>query len=125
MPPLTLEQHERLWAISETPMALVDLTDRFVRCNQAFCSIVGYSESELQLRKWTDITHPDDLAGDIASTVARKGHPHRTVEILAKRLTLLWSPDNQTPSTPNSPLSKVTLGVGFHPSFSTLLQITQ
>jgi PAS domain S-box-containing protein len=69
MPPLTLHQHEHLWAVSETPLALVDLDNRFVRCNHSFCSIVGYSESELQLRRWTDITHPDDVAGDIASTI--------------------------------------------------------
>jgi len=67
MPPLDLAQYEALWAISEIPMALVDLDDRFVRCNRAFCGIVGYAQHELRLRTWKQITHPDDLEGDIAS----------------------------------------------------------
>ncbi len=70
MPPLTLDQHEHLWSVSETPMALVDINDRYVRCNRAYCAITGYAESELQLRRWQDITHPDDIAGDIASSAA-------------------------------------------------------
>jgi len=85
MPPLTLKQHERLWAVSETPMALVDLSDRFVRCNMAYCNLVGYAESELQIRKWQDITHPDDLAGDIASTVALRANSDSDGYGLTKR----------------------------------------
>jgi PAS domain S-box-containing protein len=67
MPPLTLDQYERLWRASEIPLALVDSGNRFVRCNRAFCSIVGYAEHELKLRTWQSITHPDDVEGDEAS----------------------------------------------------------
>lgn len=70
MSPLTLEQHEHFWEISEIPMALVSPSGGFVRCNRAYCSITGYAESELRLRKWQQITHPDDLEGDLASVAA-------------------------------------------------------
>ncbi len=70
MPPITLDQYDRLWTISEIPMAVVDLDDRFVRCNRAYCQLLGYSESELKLRKWPQVTHPDDVEVDIASTIA-------------------------------------------------------
>ncbi|HEY9664922.1 MAG TPA: PAS domain S-box protein, partial [Allocoleopsis sp.] len=45
-------------------MVQVDLTGRFVRTNPAFCDIVGYSEAELSVRTFREITHPDDLAED-------------------------------------------------------------
>jgi len=67
MPPLTLEQYDRLWAASEIPMAIVDLDHRFMRCNRAYCFLVGYSASELKLRTWQSITHPDDITGDESS----------------------------------------------------------
>jgi PAS domain S-box-containing protein len=67
MAPLTLEQYDRLWAISEIPMALVSPDNRFVRCNRSYCTLTGYAESELLARKWTQITHPDDVEGDLFS----------------------------------------------------------
>lgn len=51
-------------------MVQVDLAGRFVRVNQTFCDIVGYSESELSLRTFREITHPEDLAED-ESNLAR------------------------------------------------------
>ena len=45
-------------------MAYVGLDGRFIRINKKFCDIVGYPESELVELKFTDITHPDDLAAD-------------------------------------------------------------
>ena len=34
---------------------------RFLRLNQRFCDIVGYSQEEMLARTFQDITHPDDL----------------------------------------------------------------
>jgi PAS domain S-box-containing protein len=67
MPPLTLSQYERLWNISEIPMAVVALDHRFIRCNRSYCTLTGYAESELLARRWPQITHPDDVDGDVAS----------------------------------------------------------
>jgi PAS domain S-box-containing protein len=39
-----------------------DPTGRFLRLNETFCAILGYSREELLLKKIQDITHPDDLA---------------------------------------------------------------
>jgi PAS domain S-box-containing protein len=34
---------------------------RFVRCNNTFCTLLGYSEETLQKKNWGDLTHPDDV----------------------------------------------------------------
>ncbi|HAN91763.1 MAG TPA: hypothetical protein DCQ33_06740 [Nitrospira sp.] len=61
------EERFRL-TIDEAPigMALVALDGRFVRVNHALCEIVGYSPAELTTLAFHDITHPDDLAADVA-----------------------------------------------------------
>ncbi|UCC79233.1 MAG: PAS domain S-box protein [Candidatus Zixiibacteriota bacterium] len=38
---------------------------KFIRINQRFCAIVGYSKDELIRRTFQDITHPDDVQRDI------------------------------------------------------------
>jgi PAS domain S-box-containing protein len=40
---------------------------RFLRVNEMFCRITGYSSGELLQKGFPDITHPDDLARDVAS----------------------------------------------------------
>jgi PAS domain S-box-containing protein len=47
-------------------MALVALDGHFVRVNRALCEIVGYSAAELMSLRFQAITHPDDLATDVA-----------------------------------------------------------
>ncbi len=47
-------------------MAIAALDGRWVRVNQAFCDIVGYSAKELTQKSFQDITHPDDLTTDLA-----------------------------------------------------------
>ena len=44
----------------------MDLDGRFLRVNQKFCDIVGYSRDELLERTCQEITHPDDLEPDIS-----------------------------------------------------------
>jgi PAS domain S-box-containing protein len=38
---------------------------RFIRANQKFCDILGYTLKELQALTYIDITHPDDLAVEL------------------------------------------------------------
>ncbi len=38
----------------------------FLRVNQQLCALIGYSEAELLQLRFQDITHPDDLAADMA-----------------------------------------------------------
>ena len=47
-----------------------DATGRFLRVNEKFCAIVGYSREELLQRTMRDITHPDDLAASIDAFTA-------------------------------------------------------
>lgn len=46
-------------------IAHVSPDGRFIRLNQKFCEIVGYSEKEVLKLKFQDITHPDDLGKDL------------------------------------------------------------
>ncbi|MFZ2958070.1 MAG: PAS domain S-box protein [Candidatus Ozemobacteraceae bacterium] len=42
-------------------------TGRFVRINQKYCDIVGYSRQEMEQLDCLTITHPEDLVGDLAN----------------------------------------------------------
>jgi two-component system sensor histidine kinase/response regulator len=46
-------------------VALVSPEGRWLKVNQALCTLVGYSEGELLARTFQDITHPEDLAADL------------------------------------------------------------
>ncbi|MBA2389530.1 MAG: PAS domain S-box protein [Geodermatophilaceae bacterium] len=47
-------------------MALIALDGRFEQVNQALCELTGYGDRQLRELAITDITHPDDLAEDLA-----------------------------------------------------------
>ncbi len=47
-------------------MTLVSTTGAFLKVNQALCNLLGYSAEELMALTFQAITHPDDLAADLA-----------------------------------------------------------
>jgi diguanylate cyclase (GGDEF)-like protein/PAS domain S-box-containing protein len=47
-------------------MALVSPDGRFIKVNGALCDLTGYSETDLLIRTFQAITHPDDLDTDLA-----------------------------------------------------------
>jgi PAS domain S-box-containing protein len=47
-------------------MAVTSPERRFLEVNDKLCQIVGYPREELIGRDWASITHPDDLAGNLA-----------------------------------------------------------
>lgn len=55
---------------------------RFLKVNQKFCDIIGHTESEALSLTFSEITHPDDLAEDLALvTQLNAGHiPYFSVE---------------------------------------------
>jgi len=62
------ESEERFRATFEhapVGIAHVGLDGRFLRINQRFCDIVGYSCEEMLARTFQEITHPGDLEGDL------------------------------------------------------------
>jgi PAS domain S-box-containing protein len=44
-----------------------DLTGRFLRLNGRFCAILGYPPEELVGKTLSEVTHPEDLAADLAN----------------------------------------------------------
>jgi PAS domain S-box-containing protein len=46
-------------------IAHVGIDGNFLRVNEKFCDILGYSKEETQTLTFQDITHPDDLATDL------------------------------------------------------------
>jgi PAS domain S-box-containing protein len=54
----------RLWATFEQAavgVAHVALDGRFLRVNERFCQMLGYTRAEIEGRRFQEITHPDDL----------------------------------------------------------------
>ena len=41
-------------------IAQIGLDGSWLRVNNRYCQMLGYSESELRIKKICDITHPDD-----------------------------------------------------------------
>jgi PAS domain S-box-containing protein len=64
------ESEERFRAIFEQAAAGVALIDaataRFLRVNDQFCKLIGYTRSEIRRVSCMDISHPDDLSLDLA-----------------------------------------------------------
>ena len=67
---------------------------RFLRVNEKYCEIVGYSRDELLERTFCDITHPDNLAAELERYTAlmRGDLPSYTLEkrYLRKDGSLIW-----------------------------------
>jgi PAS domain S-box-containing protein len=47
-------------------MAITSPTKELLEVNDQFCKLLGYERSELVHMTWEEVTHPDDLAADIA-----------------------------------------------------------
>jgi PAS domain S-box-containing protein len=75
-------------------IAHVDLQGRFLRVNEKFCSILGYSREELLQKTSPAITHPDDRAAstDSLATLLRGESPLPGLEkrYLRKDGSLVW-----------------------------------
>ena len=47
-------------------MAMTSPTKGILEANDEFCRILGYERDELLKKTWPELTHPDDLAADVA-----------------------------------------------------------
>src|SRR6202043_3856934 len=60
------ERFRNYFELSLTAMAITAPGKSWLRVNERLCELLGYREEELQARTWADLTHPDDLAADVA-----------------------------------------------------------
>lgn len=83
-------------------------TGQFIRVNQKFCAIIGYSADELLGRNFQAITHPEDLGGDLGKMkllrageirefTIEKRYLHKSGSAIWVALTVspLWQPGDQ------------------------------
>lgn len=64
---LSESRYRAMFELAGIGMAQADpITGRYLRVNPKLCEIVGYSEAELLKMRFSDVTHPDDRAGDLA-----------------------------------------------------------
>lgn len=55
---------EHLWANARVGLAWVGPDGGFLRVNEFFAGLLGYSQTELESRDYQSITHPDDVGAD-------------------------------------------------------------
>lgn len=60
------EQFRRAFDDAPIGVSLVLLTGQFVKVNACYCDLLGYTEAELLSLTFQEITHPADLAADLA-----------------------------------------------------------
>jgi PAS domain S-box-containing protein len=60
------ERFRRYFELGLIGMACTTPTKGIVEVNDELCRILGYSREELLQKSWAEMTHPDDLAADVA-----------------------------------------------------------
>ncbi len=95
-------------------MALTALDSTLLKVNSRFCRMLGFSESELVGRSFTEITHPDDRAANLVGTRQLASGEissfHMEKRYLRKDGTVLWAEMNTAavPDAKGRPLYCVT-----------------
>jgi PAS domain S-box-containing protein len=89
------EQFRRAFDDAATGMALVGTNGRFLRVNRSLCELLGYREEELLDRDIQELTHPDDLAADLAEIRRLLRNETRTYQMekryLHKAGSVVWT----------------------------------
>ena len=62
------ERFRKIYEHAATGIVIADLQGRLLRCNPAFCAIVGYTQPELEKMIFSALVHPEDRAANIAET---------------------------------------------------------
>ena len=60
------ERFRRYFELGLIGMAMTSPTKGILEVNDELCRILGYERSELLQKTWAEMTHPDDLAADVA-----------------------------------------------------------
>ena len=86
---------DTLFRLTGVGVVQIDMkTERFVRVNQTFCEMVGYSEAELRRMTYQELTHPDDRERDAESFAGLQRGEHEggtsLTRVLYKDGTVVW-----------------------------------
>ena len=75
-------------------MAFVSPDGSWLKANRALCEMLGYSEEELLQRRFSDVTHPDDVANDLEQlrrlVAGEISTDHRIKRYLRKDGRVIW-----------------------------------
>ena len=81
-------------------MALINLDGRYERVNPAMCALTGYTATELVRLRIADVTHPDDVARDLAAVAALVAGERESVVMEKRYLTptgqCIWTAKSAT-----------------------------
>jgi PAS domain S-box-containing protein len=60
---------------------IISSEGQFLRCNQTFCAMMGYTEGQLKEMSWQEVIHPDDIqkTRDYFSRIHREGAPQKSL----------------------------------------------
>jgi PAS domain S-box-containing protein len=61
------ERFRRYFDLGLIGMAITSPAKGILETNEKLCTILGYSRDELLRKTWAELTHPDDLAADLAN----------------------------------------------------------
>ena len=97
---------KQIFQLSPIGMTILDLEGGFLSANQSFCDAVGYTERELIMLTFSDLTHPEDvpllkalgeqlLAGDRQHFQIETRHWSKNEKPLHVSLTVTMVRDNQ------------------------------
>lgn len=104
------EQRERdacfheIFDHAATGIAIASLDGVFVKCNPAFCKLIGYSEDELRSIHFLSLVHPDDRlrnqdalralqSGEVSSYEIENRYSHKQGSVVAVRKFVSILPD--------------------------------
>jgi len=76
------ERFRATFELAPVGVAHLDREGRWLRVNEKFCQILGYTAAELVKRRYQDITHPDDLAQELveAQRISEGKSDHYSIE---------------------------------------------
>jgi PAS domain S-box-containing protein len=60
------ERFRQYFSLGLVGMAIESPSGEWLEVNEKLCEMIGYTREELMQVHWKDITHPDDLDGDVA-----------------------------------------------------------
>ncbi len=75
------ERFRRVFEHAAMGIAIKDLEGNFVRCNPAYCGLLGYTEKEFQQLHFSDLIHPEDRNENLELSRKLLAERHATFEV--------------------------------------------